>query len=325
MGKRRTAVVALGGNAVLSKGEDATADQEMAKVELICDGLIQLCHDYSLIVNHGNGPQVGNILFRMEECAKKVPPMPMDVCVAQSQGELGYLIQRALEGGFRMAGLSKPICTLITQVVVDANDAAFSNPTKPIGSFMSKSQALRKAKEKGWRIVEDSGRGYRRVVPSPRPRRVMEIGLVRALVKLGAVVIAAGGGGIPVVEQPDGRLVGVEGVIDKDLAAAILARDVGASLFVILTDVERVALDYNTPKQRDLSALSVTEAREYLADGQFPPGSMGPKIEAAVEFLEGSSGEVLITSPRYLRQALAGQAGTWITRSARTKLYRRSA
>jgi len=310
----RTAVVALGGNAVLSKGEDATAAQELAKVEMASRALAHLGREYDLVVTHGNGPQVGNILFRMEECAGKIPPMPLDVCVAQSQGELGYFIQQALEVSFRQAGMARPVCTVVTQVVVDPKDPAFASPSKPIGQFMSKREALRKARERGWRVIEDSGRGYRRVVPSPKPLRVVEREAILRLVRLGAVVIAAGGGGIPVVERPGGRLVGVEGVIDKDLAASVLAREVGASLLVILTQVERVYLDYNSPSQRGLSSLSVAEAREHLEAGQFPPGSMGPKIQAAIDFLlENPSGQVLITDPGHLRKALVGRAGTWIT------------
>lgn len=313
MHRKRIAVVALGGNAVLSRGEDATASRELANVATAADAVAHLSRDYCLIVTHGNGPQVGSILFRMEECSGKIPPMPLDVCVAQSQGELGYFIQQSLEDSFRRAGLARTVCTVVTQVVVDANDPAFSNPTKPIGLFMSRSQAMRKVKDKRWQVVEDSGRGYRRVVPSPRPRRVVEKEAIVSLVRLGAVVIAVGGGGVPVVEQSDGRLQGVEGVIDKDLAAGLLARQVSASLLVILTDVDQVYLDYNTPRQRGLSSVSVSEAREHLEAGQFPPGSMGPKIQAAIDFLESGPGEVLITDPTHLREAMARRTGTWIT------------
>ena len=322
MRQERTAVVALGGNAVLSKGEEATAARELANVAAAADAVASLSRDYCLIVTHGNGPQVGNILFRMEECSGKIPPMPLDVCVAQSQGELGYLIQQTLEDSFRRAGLPRTVCTVVTQVVVDATDPAFSNPTKPIGLFMPKSQAMRKVRDKRWQVVEDSGRGYRRVVPSPRPRRVVEKEVILALVRLGAVVIAVGGGGIPVVEQADGRLRGVEGVIDKDLAAGLLAREVGASLLVILTDVDQVYLDFNTPRQRGVPALDVAEAREHLEAGQFPPGSMGPKIQAAIDFLETGPGKVLITDHQHLREAMVRRRGTWITAGEPTRTRR---
>ncbi len=322
---RRIAVVALGGNAVLNRGEEATAAQELANIERACEALVPLARDYDLIVTHGNGPQVGNILLRMEEYASKIPPRPLDVCVAQTQGEMGYFIQQALGACLRRAGLPRPVSTLVTQVVVDRNDPAFATPTKPIGAFLTRQQAQRKAREKGWRVAEDSGRGYRRVVPSPRPLKVVERATILALTRSGVIVVAAGGGGVPVVEQPDGRYVGVEAVIDKDLASGMLAREVGASLFVILTGVEKVFLDYNTPRQQPLSTLSASEAREHLRAGQFPPGSMCPKIQAALDFLDSGSGEVLITTPHCLKQALLGRTGTWITARERLGARRRAA
>lgn len=308
--RRRLAVIALGGNAVLRKGQAATADQEIANLERVTTDIARLASSYDLVVTHGNGPQVGNILARFEECARLVPPLPLDVAVAHSLGELGYLIQQTLGNEIRARGLAREVVTVLTQVVVDPDDPGFAYPSKPIGPRVTREEAESLRQTRGWVMGEVSDHTYRRLVPSPRPLRIVESALVRSLVRSEAIVIAVGGGGIPVVETADGRLRGVEAVIDKDLASGLLAREIGADYLVILTDVERAALNYGTPEQTELAGLDLASARSYLAQGHFPEGSMGPKIKAAVEFLEEGGEVAIVTSTEKLLEALRGQTGT---------------
>jgi carbamate kinase len=256
-----------------------------------------------VVVTHGNGPQVGEIMLRSELTADTVPPLTLDVGGAMSQGQIGYMLQQEIDAFLAHKRVRRPVCSLITQVVVDADDPAFRTPTKPIGRFYSAQDAADLRRDRGWTLVEDAGRGYRRVVPSPRPKGIVEWEAVKLLVESGALVIAAGGGGIPVVEA-EGRLVGVEAVIDKDRAAQRLASLVGAQTLVLLTEVEHVAIDFGTPKQKSLGEVSVDEMRRHLNGGQFPPGSMGPKVEAAVDFLESGGDRAIITSTERLVRAM---------------------
>ncbi len=307
------AVVAIGGNSLITDEARPTVAGEIAALEGTSVHIAEmLARGWDVVLTHGNGPQVGFGLLRSELAAGVVPPLPLDVLGAQTQGSIGYLIQQVLGNALRRRGIRKPIATVVTQAVVDPQDPAFSHPTKPIGRFYSKLEAERLAAERGWQVVEDAGRGWRRVVPSPRPVEIVEWPVIKDLAGAGVVVVACGGGGIPVVREPDGRLRGVEAVIDKDLASALLAALLGVDLLLISTAVDRAYLDYGRPGQRPVAVLTVEEARRYLAAGQFPPGSMGPKIEAAVQFLQGGGREVIITSPPQIPRALAGEAGTRI-------------
>lgn len=311
--KQKIAVVAIGGNAVLRKGEKGTAQEQLANLERSIEYLIALInHGWELVVTHGNGPQVGNVLLQNELAKESVPAMPLDVCGAYTEGGLGYMIQQTLGNALRKYRINKTVVTLITQTEVDLEDPAFKNPTKPIGPFYFPKEAAALAQSQGWQMVEDAGRGYRRVVASPIPRRILEEKAIRALVEHGFVVVAAGGGGIPVIRRPNGTYEGVEAVIDKDYASSILAQNIDADLFVILTGEERVYLNYNRPDQVMLDHLGLAEARNYLGMKQFPPGSMGPKINAAISFVERTARKVLITSPERLGEAMEGRTGTLI-------------
>jgi len=268
-----------------------------------------------MVVTHGNGPQVGNVLRRVELAAHEVYPLPLDVCVADTQAGMGYMIAQCLLNELRRRGIRRNVSALVTAVEVDADDPEFGKPTKPIGRYYDADRARELQRSYRWRMVEVPGRGFRRVVPSPRPRRILEIDLIRRLAYQGDLLIAAGGGGIPVTRTPDGDYVGVEAVIDKDRTSALLAGDIGAELFVIATDVERVALDYGKDTQRFLDRLTVEEARQHLAEGQFPPGSMGPKVEAAIDFVTRTSrrgARTIICDLDHLVEALDGRSGTQI-------------
>ena len=303
------AVVAVGGNSLV-RGHDASMDAARAAIAETADHLAAMAAaGWALAVTHGNGPQVGFGLLRSEAAAAVAPRLPLDVLGAETQGSIGYMLQQALDIALARRGVARPVATVVTQVVVDPADQAFSHPTKPIGPFYRAFEADELRRSRGWAMIEDAGRGWRRVVPSPEPLEIVEAPVVRALISQGIVVIAAGGGGIPVVRRETGY-EGVEAVIDKDLASAVLARDLGASLLVISTAVQRVALDYGTPAQRPIETMTVADARRYLAEGQFPPGSMGPKIEAGIRFLEGGGETVLITTPHLIGDALVGTAGT---------------
>lgn len=283
----------------------------MANVSYSAQQIVKLIQaGYRVVVSHGNGPQVGNILLQNAAARDQVPAMPLDVCGAESQGLIGYMIQQCVYNELKKAGLDKQVVTVLTQVVVDRQDPAFENPTKPVGPFYSREEAEKNMKEKGETWIEDSGRGWRKVVPSPRPKEIVEIGTIRTLVDNGVIVIASGGGGIPVVKDDD-RLAGVEAVIDKDLASSLLARELGADVLVIATDVTNVAINYGKPDQKNLERLTVAEAKNYLAAGQFGKGSMGPKVEAAINFVE-AGGEAVITSLSHLEAGVKGEKGTRI-------------
>lgn len=264
------------------------------------------------MITHGNGPQVGNILRRAEIAATEIYGLPLDTCVADSQGGIGYMLQQVLENELKAVGLGHAPVTIITQCVVSADDPAFRNPTKPIGGFMTREQAALRREKDGWAVVEDSGRGWRRVVPSPHPVEIVEWAVIKRLVEAQEIVIACGGGGIPVVRRADGELRGVEAVIDKDRASALLARQIGADLLWVVTGVERVAIRFGKPDQRTFERLTVAEAEGFAAEGHFPPGSMGPKIQAAVEFVKATGKEALISPTERLPDALAGRTGTRI-------------
>ncbi len=309
----KTMVIALGGNSIIPLGTSGTIKEQIELTDgtmLHVADLIQAGH--LIVITHGNGPVVGNIFMRSEMARQQIPPMPLDVCGADSEGGIGYMMQQALQNHLRAMGIDKDVFTIITQVVVDAHDPAFENPTKPIGPFYTREEAESMAQEKGWTVIEDSGRGYRRVVPSPRPVAIVERRAIERAIDTGAIVIAVGGGGIPVVETEGGVLRGVEAVIDKDRASSVLARQLKAQVFVILTEVEKVALNFGKPDQKDLDMMTVAEARSSLEQGQFPPGSMGPKIEAAIEFLEAGGEQVVITKPELLSEALRGTRCTRI-------------
>ncbi|MPZ95118.1 MAG: carbamate kinase [Propionibacteriales bacterium] len=312
----RTAVVAIGGNALLQGGASATIAEQFDAARSLASSLVEMIEaGWRIVVTHGNGPQVGFIKRRSDlvaELAPELPHLDLDMCVADSQGSLGYILASSLGSRLRERGVPDRVAALLTHTVVDAADPAFHQPTKPIGGFYPEDDARRLADVHHWTIAEDSGRGWRRLVPSPRPRRIVEQESIRMLADGGVLVVAAGGGGIPVVETPDGRYRGVEAVIDKDLTSAHLATKLGADLLVITTGVAQVAVNFGRPDQQTLDRLSAAEARRHLADGQFPPGSMGPKIEAALQFLDEGGRRVLITSPDELVNALGGSTGTWL-------------
>ena len=266
-----------------------------------------------VIITHGNGPIVGNIVIRNEAARDIIPPMPLYICNADSEGGIGFMIQQALYNQLKQLNIKREVATVVTQVVVDKNDPAFSNHTKPIGPFYTREEAQKIQREKGWTIVEDSHRGYRRVVPSPKPLKVIEADIVKKLAQDGVIAIAAGGGGVPVIQTRNGNLQGIDAVIDKDLATAVLAKEIGAETFIDLTSVDRVYINFGEPDRTGLDRLTVSEAKKYLATGEFAPGSMGPKIEAAIEFLEAGGKEVIITTPELLELAIEGKAGTKIT------------
>ncbi|HEY7727950.1 MAG TPA: carbamate kinase [Candidatus Eisenbacteria bacterium] len=309
----RSVLIALGGNAILPKRGTGTFEEQCAITRATMQPIARMVQEGTeIVLSHGNGPIVGNILIRNEAARDQIPPMPLDVCGADSQGGIGYMMQNLLQNELRRIGLERPVATLITQVVVDERDPAFRRPTKPIGPFYTEERARQLSREKGWTVLEDAGRGYRRVVPSPQPLEIVEIEAIRRLLKAGAIVIAAGGGGIPVTRQWDRSLHGVEAVIDKDLASSLLARTLGFEALVLITDVEKVAVHYKKPEQRDLDTITAAELARYLAEGHFPSGSMGPKIQAAIEFLRGGGSRVVITTPEKIREALAGETGTHV-------------
>lgn len=305
-------VVALGGNAILRPRQRGTADEQRDNLRQTSRQLVRLIQrGHRVVVTHGNGPQVGAILLQQEAGRQVgVAPMPLDVCGAESQGLLGYLIQQTLYNELVRANIEKSVVTILTQTVVDPADPAFANPTKPIGPFYTEEQARELARQTGHVFAEDAGRGWRRLVPSPDPVAIVEAQVIRDLVQQGVVVIAVGGGGIPVVRDAGYRLSGVEAVIDKDLAASRLAIQMHADLLVILTDVERVYLGYRTPRQRELVQVTAAEARRYLDAGEFAPGSMAPKVRACVEFVEATGRRAIITALELLEEAVYGTAGT---------------
>jgi carbamate kinase len=309
-------VVTLGGNALLPGNSRGTIEEQIAISRIAMQGVADLVASGTpVVLSHGNGPIVGNIVIRNEAARDLIPPMPLDVCGADSQGGIGYMLQQVLGNALQERGVDKTVVSLVTQCVVDPRDPAFARPTKPIGPFFPRGTAESITRRMGWTMTEDSGRGFRRVVPSPKPVEIVEWEAIERLVHGGVVVIAAGGGGVPVVRE-GGAMRGVEAVIDKDHAAAVLARQLKAERLAILTAVSEVALDFGKPTQRGLARLTPAEARAHLAAGQFPPGSMGPKMEAAIAFVEGGGAESIITSPESLRAAIEGRAGTRIVADA---------
>jgi len=311
--QQNIAVVALGGNAIMQQGQEGNIAQQFANTRHSMRGIMELIRrGYRVVITHGNGPQVGNLFLMVEATRALVPELPLGICVADTQGQMGYMLQQSLRNCLIREGYATPVVTLVTQVVVDPQDAAFSHPTKPIGPFYSQQQMERIREERGWNMIEDSGRGYRLVVASPAPQAILEIDILRSLLDEGMLVIAAGGGGIPIIRSEDGGFRGIDAVVDKDLTSSVLARDVGADLFVILTGVAQVALHFNTPKEQFLDVCSVADAKRLHEQDHFPDGSMGPKIQAAIDFLEHGGQEVLITSIEALSDALDGQHGTRI-------------
>ncbi len=314
MGKM--AVIAIGGNAILEADETGSAKEQYENIRVTSQHIANLVKNgYNVVITHGNGPQVGNILLRNEIAEGIAPVMPMDVCVAESQGQIGYMIQQNLLNELSKLGISSRVSSLITQVIVDPEDDAFENPTKPIGPYYPEGEAERLARQKKWTMMEDKARqGYRRVVPSPEPLGIVESETIKRLVdpKDGNdIIIAAGGGGVPVFKTENGYK-GAEAVVDKDMASQVLASSINADILIMLTDVAQVAINFGSPKQENLSHLNVSEAKKYLTQGHFPPGSMGPKIVSAIRFMEKGGQKVIITTPENLEDALEGKAGTCI-------------
>jgi carbamate kinase len=311
--KRRLALIAFGGNALLPENQRGIQEEQMKNAEKAAQLMVHIVRKgYELIIVHGNGPQVGNLLIQMEEAITKVPPYSLDLCDAMTEGSMGFMLERAITNELRRHSIDKEVITLVTQVLVDRNDSAFENPTKPVGPFYTRYRAQQLAREKKWTVVEDAGRGYRKVVPSPKPIDVVAKWIIRDLVQAGRIVVAAGGGGIPVILNNRGFFEGVEAVIDKDYAASLIAREVKVDLFIILTGIEKVYLRFGRPDQQEAPVLTVDEAQKHLEEGQFPPGSMGPKIQAAIDYIKAGGKEVLITKASHLKAALLGRAGTRI-------------
>ena len=321
--RRRRVVVALGGNAAYPPAIKGTADEQLELMRQVCGHFVAIIREgWQLVLTHGNGPVVGNILYRMARVADELPPMPMDVCVAHSQGGMGYMLQQSFANVLVDHGMDIVVSCVVTEVEVDANDPAFQKPSKPVGKFFSEAEAQKMAASTGWTVAEDSGRGWRRIVASPKPRKILDLKTIEALLDAGVIPVACGGGGVPVVRNAQGHWSGVAAVIDKDLTSAMLATHLRADALIMLTGVERVALDFGQPTQRWLDHMTLAEARAHGASGQFPPGSMGPKIQAAMSYLQESpeanhDGVVIITSLEKAFEALMGRAGTRITLAAR--------
>ncbi|MCL4867708.1 MAG: carbamate kinase [Anaerolineae bacterium] len=311
----RTALVAVGGNSLVISNDRADVPNQWEAVRLTVNHLADMIErGWELIVTHGNGPQVGNNLRRMELSAHELYTLPLDLIVAHTQGSIGYMLQQALANELRRRGLRKNVVTVVTQVLVDADDPAFAHPSKPIGSFLTEEKA-RMFEQEGWQVVEDAGRGWRRVVASPQPLRIMEEPAIRDLINAGHVVIAVGGGGIPVIQNMAGELrelKGVYAVIDKDRASSLLATRLNVDLFLISTGVEQVAVHFNTPQQQNLARMTVRQAQTFMAEGHFAKGSMLPKIESVLAFVQQTGHRALITNPENIRRALDGQTGTWV-------------
>ena len=308
-------VIALGGNAILQRGQKGTYEEQMANVmktakqivDIILDG------DYEVVITHGNGPQVGALLLHMDagQATHGIPAQPMDVAGAMTQGQIGYMIQQAIRNELKRRGIDRPVATIVTQTIVDKNDPAFQHPSKPVGPFYDEETAKKLAKEKGWVVIEDSGRGWRRVVPSPDPKGHVEAPVIVDLVEKGFIVIASGGGGVPVIEE-EGQLNGIEAVIDKDLAGERLAEEVNADIFMILTDVNGAAINFGKPDERWLGKVTVEELRKYYEEGHFKKGSMGPKVLAAMRFVEWGGERAVIAALDRAVEALEGKTGTQI-------------
>jgi len=309
-------ILSIGGNALIRRCESGTIEEQFHNAKAACALVSKLrSEDCAVIITHGNGPVVGNIVIRNEAAKGFIPPMPLYISDADSEGGLGFMIQQTIYNEFKRAGIKAEVVTIITQAVVGAADPAFSAPAKPVGPYYTADEARSLCGTKGWTMREDSGRGMRRVVPSPRPLRIIEANVIEGLSESGVVVIAAGGGGVPVLEAPDGTLKGIEAVVDKDLATTLLARETGVKRILNLTSIDSVYLDFGGPGQKPLRQLKTEDAKKYLAQGEFAPGSMGPKIEAAIEFIESGGEEVIISTPALMDEAIKGRAGTRIFQS----------
>lgn len=313
MTAKRTAVVALGGNAITRPDQEDTIANQFANTRKSLDGVVQLASEgFNLVISHGNGPQVGNALLRVELARGRAPILPLGVLVADTEGGMGYMIEQSLQNRLQTEGIDRRVVSIITQMLIDMDDPSLSNPTKYIGQFYSEEDARRFEKERGWTMKLDAKRGWRRVVPSPKPTRAVNGPTIKELVDRGIIVIAAGGGGIPVYIDERGYYEGFDAVIDKDLASAVLANEIGADTLCILTAVGNVAINFGTPEEKKLEAVTVSEMRQYFCAGHFPPGSMGPKVQAALQFIENGGREVVITSLENAHAAVHGQAGTRI-------------
>ncbi|MDP6797853.1 MAG: carbamate kinase [Candidatus Krumholzibacteria bacterium] len=311
--KEETLVITLGGNAVLPVGKKGTIREQFDLTRGSMKQVSRIAASGARVVlSHGNGPIVGNIVIRNECASHLVPPMPLFICDADSQGGIGFMIQNSLVNELHLSGQERPVVSLVTQVEVHSDDPAFMHPSKPIGPFYRENEAKKMKEENGWDMMEDSGRGWRRVVPSPEPVRILELDSIRILVDAGVLVIAAGGGGIPVRRNEEGVFKGVDAVVDKDLSSEVLCRGIGASTLVFATSARKVALHYGSPKQKNLDSVSLQELKQFMVEGHFPPGSMGPKMEAARRFLEWGGKEVIVCVPEELEDALDGNAGTRI-------------
>jgi carbamate kinase len=309
----KLAVVAIGGNSLIKDEAHRTVPDQFNAVRETAVHIAEMIEQgWNVVITHGNGPQVGFILLRAEYSRKVLHPVPLDSCGADTQGAIGYMIQQAMHNEFVRRDIHRQCVTVVTQVLVDKNDPAMHNPSKPIGSFYKEEDAREKMEEEGWVMVEDAGRGWRRVVSSPQPKEIIERHAIDTLIKNGFIVVAVGGGGIPVVSDEAGNLSGVEGVIDKDLASSLLATQLEADLLLISTAVEKVALNFKKPDQRDLNRITLSEAKRYYAEGHFAKGSMGPKVLAIINYLERGGKAALITMPETIGKALAGETGTWV-------------
>jgi carbamate kinase len=311
--KNRSVVVALGGNAITRPGVPDTIANQFRHTRESLPPIIKMAEEgYRLVVTHGNGPQVGNALLRVENSLKSAPDLPLGVLVADTEGGIGYMMEQSLQNGLMLKGIKRDVVTIVTQVVVDKDDPSVEDPNKFVGQFYTREEALRLSNERGWVVKEDKGRGWRRVVPSPIPRKIVNSRTIKELAMSGSIVIAAGGGGIPVFYEDDGRLEGMDAVIDKDRASAVLGLDIGAHTLLIMTEADGVFVNFRKKDQRKLDRLTVEEAKDLIASGELPPGSMGPKVEAAITFLEGGGKKVIISSIKDGYLALEGQAGTTI-------------
>jgi len=315
MSERKLAVVAIGGNSLIKDKQHQTVEDQYRAAGETCHHIADMIEQgWDVAIGHGNGPQVGFILRRSEIAAKVagMHEVPLDVCGSDSQGAIGYALQQNLVNEFKQRGMQRRAATVITQVLVDTNDPAFENPAKPIGGFMEEDEAKERAAKEGWTVVDDAGRGWRRVVPSPLPEEIVELEAVRELLNAGIVTITVGGGGIPVIRNEDGNIQGVAAVIDKDYASSLLARSIGANLLLISTAVEQVYLNFNTPDQKAIDVMTMGEAKQYMEEGHFAKGSMLPKIQAIIWFLEAGGQEAIITNPENVARALRGETGTRI-------------